>query len=98
MTLFKPNGKTITINMDIHQIINMINDEFIGVTATLNADENADLVFDKEVGSEKYYKNLFNEIHEVFPEIWVKHANNGFSGSSFEFAMREKYAGQGFGV
>lgn len=96
MKTYTSNGNFITVELTQAQIIETINSEFPGVKCSENHSGDIDIVFGKEISEGQYYRNQMEVIHDQFPELFLKHAYDGFSGSSFEFAFRTKYNGNGW--
>lgn len=96
MKLYRPDQSVIRFEVTAEEIVELINTDFEGASAKINHDGNIDITLDSPKNSEVYFQRRFEEICDVFEELFLKHAYNGLSGESFEFAFRTKYHGKGW--
>jgi len=88
MKLYSAKHRVKIIEMTVPQIVETINQDF-PCKCTVNHDGNFDVSFNKRRSDSEYVSESFLELIDQFPELYLHHAYDGLSGSSFEFALRD---------
>ena len=89
MTLFKPNGQTIVIEVTNQQISKTLMNELPMIKKT-GCTKNGEIYIELKnrradcKASDKEFENIF----EMFPELYLEHAVDGLSGYEFMLARR----------